>query len=247
MLSVNLQGGIGNQLFQLAAAETIATQTNRTLCIPTTRTPPTHHSQQNYFESILRDWNRFESSSIPMTTIHEPSYRVQPWATLINPSFTHVELRGYFQNYKYIPPDFCERLALPTRSFDPSGVFLHIRGGDYVRHPLHDVHLETSYYPWAIQQFPVGTHFYVFTNDIPYAKTMSFLRSIAHSFVDTDELQTLECMRQCAGGICANSTFSWWGGYLTPNRRIVIPEKWFNDSQIVTEGYNVPGWITGPV
>lgn len=247
MLSVNLQGGLGNQLFQLAAGETIATQTKRTFCIPQDVTPRTHHSDANYFDSIFRPWKGLYSNDPSTTTVAEPSYHLQPWETLLDPASHHVALSGYFQNYRYIPEDFCSRLALPTQPFDPSGVFLHIRGGDYVGHPLHDVHLETCYYRWAIQQFPSDTHFYVFTNDVAYAKTMPFLKDIVHTFVETDELHALNCMRQCAGGICANSTFSWWGGYLAPNRPIVIPTKWFNDSRIVTEGYKVPGWITGPV
>jgi hypothetical protein len=246
MLSVNLQGGIGNQLFQLAAAETIAAQTKRTFCIPTPITPRTHHSSQNYFDNVFQSWRIHCQDAGPATVVVEPSYDVQPWETQLDSAIPHVALSGYFQNYRYIPSNFCDRLELPIQSFDPKGVFLHIRGGDYVAHPLHDVQLERTYYPWAIQQFPPDTHFYVFTNDIAYAKTMPFLHSISHSFLITDELQALNCMRQCVGGICANSTFSWWGGYLAPQRKIVIPSKWFNDTRLVTRGYSVPGWIIGP-
>jgi len=247
MLSVNLRGGLGNQLFQLAAAETIASQTNRTMVLTQTTTPPTHHSRSNYFETILRQWAPLIRSPMASTTIREPSYALQPWTTLIPDDVPCVTLEGYFQNVGYIPASFCSRLELPSVSVDPSSVFLHVRGGDYVGHPLHDMQLGATYYPWAISQFPSDTHFLVLTNDIPYAKTLPCLSSVSHSFLNVDELHALSVMQACAGGICANSTFSWWGAYLRPERPIVVPSRWFHDPTIVVDGYFVPGWIKGPV
>jgi hypothetical protein len=125
-------------------------------------------------------------------------------------------------------------------------VFLHIRGGDYVGHPVHDVGLSAHYYPWAVQQFPPNTHFLVFTNDRAYAESLPFLQTISHSFAEGDELQALDQMRHCVGGICANSTFSWWGAYLTPNRKIVLPSKWFVYPIADISGLFVPGWTICP-
>ncbi len=37
-------------------------------------------------------------------------------------------------------------------------------------------------------------------------------------------------MSSCKGGICANSTFSWWGSYLIDREKIVIlPKQWVNN------------------
>jgi len=47
-------------------------------------------------------------------------------------------------------------------------------------------------------------------------------------------------MSKCKGGICANSSFSWWGARLNPNRSIILPSKWFNDSRLYTDGYYFP-------
>lgn len=236
MLTVALQGGLGNQLFQVAAATSIAKKHGRTLYLPSC--PKTHHSEVDYFQSILQKWKDRVGPVPTCEQLYETSYKVEDWGVLPDP----VCLVGYFQNYQYIPRDFSSCLVLPeVPSLD--GAFLHIRGGDYVNNPFHDVKLD-DYYRRAVQKFPPGTKFYVFTNDIPYAKTMPWMSAIDYSIVDEpDEIRALALMSRCrAGGICANSTFSWWAAYLNQEgRNRIVPSKWFNDSSIYVNGYFFPG------
>lgn len=241
MLTVSIAGGLGNQLFQIAAASSIAKKNNRKLCLPSI--PSTHHSKQNYYETIFQQWSPEDVGE--HTTVCESSYHYKEWRINIP---IPVQLSGYFQNYKYIEDDFIERLVLPhTPSLD--GAFLHIRGGDYVNHWLHDMKLQ-RYYERAVAMFPNTTKFYIFTNDVTYAKTFSFLNTIQHEFVTgQDEVTCLSFMKNCKlGGICANSTFSWWGAYLNRNgRTLVLPSKWFNTPDIYIDGYFFPGSTICPV
>lgn len=242
MLSVRLQGGLGNQLFQVAAAETIAAQTGRTLRLPPC--PSTHHSSQDYFQTILASFADLRQEESRGVLVREPSYAYRTWS-FADPA---VELEGYFQNYRYISPTFCGRLLCPPDIPERPGAFLHIRGGDYVNHFLHDVKL-SAYYERALKEFPPDTHFFVFTNDRAYAESLPWLTSVPKTWVDEpDEVRALWSLSRCrAGGICANSTFSWWGAFLTPHRTLVLPSRWFNDSSISTEGYQFPGSLTVPV
>lgn len=247
MFTVSLHGGLGNQLFQLAAGETIASETNRQFYLEQKTSPVTHHTTQDYFTSILRPWLDLYREGVSPTTISEPSYARHDWNTHVPASRDAVKVNGYFQNWTYISPTFVPRLNLPSGRPPLSSVFLHIRGGDYVANSFHNVHLEEKYYPWAVSQFPPETRFLIFTNDRPYAESLPFLKTIAYSFADGDELDALDQMRRCSGGICANSTFSWWGAYLNPNRKIIVPSKWFDQPGMYVRGYFVPGWTIGPV
>ena len=239
MLAVALNGGLGNQLFQLAAAETIASETGRTFCVTDTISPITVHTDRNYFSSVLADWATRPRLPPAEMNAEETSFEKQEWSTL--PQVKSICLHGYFQNWRYVPSGFVERLRLPECP-PLNGAFIHIRGGDYVNNPFHDVGLHKGYYRRALTYFPPGTHFYVFTNDIAYAKRFSFLLEVPHTFVDADEVNSLAQMGACIlGGICANSSFSWWGAYLNPNRTIVMPDKWFNDPKLYTDGYYFPG------
>jgi hypothetical protein len=35
-------------------------------------------------------------------------------------------------------------------------------------------------------------------------------------------------MTLCSGSIITNSSFSWWGAYLTTKQKIIAPKKWFS-------------------
>ena len=240
MLGVILQGGLGNQLFQLAAAETIASETDRKVYLLNKNSPNTVHSTSNYFSSIFSNFLDYPIIEQPYAIVDEPSFKKHDWNQLIPEG--HACIKGYFQNWRYISDDFISKLVLPECS-TIDGAFIHIRGGDYVNNYFHHVDL-TSYYEKAVGYFPTNTHFYIFTNDVQYAKTFTFLSKIKHTFVNEDELMSVTIMSKCTkGGVCANSSFSWWGSFLNPNRTIIMPSKWFNSSDMWIEGYYFPGVI----
>jgi hypothetical protein len=247
MLTVYPKGGLGNQLFQYAAAETIAKLTNRQFYLYTVETRKTDHSQEEYFDSILKEFKSFHTQPIHDYTnaFEDIQHAFIDWNSKLNPSDKNVILFGYFQHWRYIPENFCERLTFDTsilRKFPihKRAAFLHIRGGDYKQNWYHDIGLD-PYYKKAIEMFPKGTHFYVFTNDIDYAKSKDFLKDISYSFVFENEVNSLYLMSQCGvGGICANSSYSWWGAYLNRNRKIIMPSKWYTDSSY-SDGYYFDG------
>ena len=247
MLSVKLQGGLGNWLFQLAAGETIAKQCNKQFFI-SNLISHSNHSTNNYFANICQYWQPLYNKDKQVAEFYESSFEVQNWKNKLVPDYVTYCLVGYFQNYKYISDDFISKLVFNKNIVQKypnleNSAFIHIRGTDYKNHWLHDVGLD-KYYSRAINIFPKNTHFYVFTNDKEYALTKSYLKDISYTFVDEDEIDSLYLMSQCeVGGICANSSFSWWGAFLNPNRKITMPSKWYNQTHFYTNGYYFPGVI----
>ena len=241
-LTVNLMGGLGNQLFQLAALLHVANQTRRCSYVQTLANPSAH-SSVSYFDTIFKTFRPLYYNLKPDTRIHEPHLSYADW-TQIPP--LNVEISGYFQDWRYVDSNFIPLLSFPPgmpEKYPDVGtrIFLHIRGGDYVGNAYHDIGLD-GYYTRAIALFP-GAHFFVFTNDVEYAKSRPFLKDISYTLITEPELESLYLMSLCAGGICANSSFSWWGAYLNPNRKIVMPDKWFADPTLSTKGYYFPGVI----
>ena len=135
----------------------------------------------------------------------------------------NVKLNGYFQTEKYFPSAGIPAPAiLPTSSRWSSYAFLHVRRGDYLN-PLcrhHYVEL-ADYYRYAISLFADSdTRILVCSDDIEWcratlpARYADLIAADRWEFFVGDDLETLGAMVSCrSGGICANSTFSWWGAY----------------------------------
>jgi glycosyl transferase, family 25 len=251
-LCPDLHAGLGNQLFQLAAANHIAKKHNRVLWFDDLQNRSTH-SSTSYMSTIFRDWKYlYRHAFCEPTWVGETNMAYETnWERLAWKD--HVKLTGYFQDWQYIDADFVKRLHFDTECLSrypdiKSTVFIHVRGGDYVGNSLHHVDL-TEYYPRAIALFPPETKFTIFTNDVEYTKSQPWLKNISYSIVDNEsELDSLFLMTQCAGGICANSTFSWWGAYLNPTRQLTLPSAWFTKYEgYVTTGLYFPGSTTVPV
>jgi hypothetical protein len=241
MLTVQLQGGLGNQLFQLAFLDYASKITGKQKYINSLVSPGTVHSRDQYYDTIFHKW-RLEYGTAHSFIINENSYlKYEDWYKKLENS-RNICLLGYFQRCEYtdlIKEEFISKLYLNQFILKKypdiqTKTFIHVRGGDYIGNSYHFFDLK-NYYKKCIDI--CNGEFVIFTNDIPYAK--SILPDIP--IISESELDTLSLMSQCAGCICANSSFSWWGAYLNTNRPIYLPSQWFRDPLMDTSGYYFKG------
>lgn len=236
-------GGLGNWLFQ--AATSIMWGGKDVILSPLhcARSP---HSSIDYFATVFQ---KFPCGfvNLPLIRLDEPP-KLHLFAA--TPKLhNNTLLVGYFQNWKNVPPGFRDMLVFENPDLLgkypqlKDSCFLHIRGGDYIGHWLHDVGLGKQYYATSIQMMKDAgiTHFSIFTNDKDYCTKQEFLKDIEYTVIEENEIDSLYLMSQCKAGITANSSFSWWGAFLNPDRRICMPSRWFNDIEYYTDGYFFPG------
>ena len=231
----HLTGGIGNRLFQHAAAAGLAEKWETPLVFYLPDCSPTNHGP---FENIF---NLFPSvpritKEVSIERLPEPkqgTFIYTPFPE--KPTSSYVTIDGWRQTELYFPkqglfPDFeaaltkekCQFLLkdydLDTDEKRRATWFLHVRLGDYKILPHHQIDIH-DYYTKAVKHIPEGARVFLFSDDIePFGIFLQgFLRQMG---IDPlliplkDELETLYVMSQCWGGaIVANSTFSWWGAY----------------------------------
>lgn len=158
-------------------------------------------------------------------------------------------LIGYFQTYYFAQfPRVYETLkSLRLLDSNPEvawylalsevekPLIVHVRLTDYLSEESFGIPSEKYYFDSITEQWNSGIYnkIWVFSDDIAGAQQKihqdfhSRIRWI--SGVGTDSASTLEVMRFGHGYIIANSSFSWWGAYLSykTNIRVIAPDPWF--------------------
>ena len=95
--------------------------------------------------------------------------------------------------------------------------------------------MDLSYYQSAISSFSKDSEFLVFSDDIQWVKSQKLFTNKKFKFAETytkniDYLD-LSLMSNCQQHIIANSSFSWWGAWLSNNEKTFAPKNWFKDSK----------------
>ena len=245
----HLMGGLGNWLFQVAAAMKFAQGLGIQCCLVKETARASPHSSTDYFSTILSKFSQRDKlrRNGAVWVNEPPNFNHPDYRSFIHPLAGRdidVNLVGYFQHHEFVPRTFKDMLTLPVVECSKvrDTCFIHIRGGDYLHIPLHRMNHESYYCKSVAHMKSLGiTKFSVFTNDKAHALQQEFLKDIDYDLVDANELESLVLMSECKAGICANSSFSWWGAYLNPNRPICMSSKWFNSGDINTSGYYFPG------
>jgi hypothetical protein len=253
----HLTGGIGNRLFQHAAAAGLAEKWKIPLIFSLPECEPTNHGP---FDNIFKLFPTVPilDSSPSVHRLAEAqggAFVYRPFPSSPPADFTSVD--GWRQTELYFPsngmhPDFVsalpkerrmkleEQFGLQTTDQRLNTSFLHIRLGDYKILPHHQIDLH-SYYSQAVQHIPKGKRVFLFSDELE--KYGTYLQGLLRQMgleVELanipDELDSLYIMSLCWGGaVVANSTFSWWGAYFakqstpSPSSFVAIyPAKWGN-------------------
>ena len=173
------------------------------------------------------------------------------WSSLSAPGDRKCVLIGNFHSYRWISQNlnqFRNELQLKqdnktfgfiNKNIDGSKrLIVHVRLGDYLRIPELNV-VGRNYFKGAIiEAFSVYEYdeIWVFTNDMSKVKDyLDESNQAKYRFFDSDQFtsaETLEIMKIGDGYVLSNSTYSWWGAFLSHKDpvSILIPSKWYRST-----------------
>ena len=241
LVTVSLNGGLGNWIFKSLAGLGYAEKHGKTLVLTrsyiTGRTSFPHECNlEPHISRIFPGLKYVDSIPHPLIIKEQKVFSYAP----IQNSVTNVILMGYFQAEGYFPsskfiPDI-------RTNYYPHTYFIHIRAGDYINNNEWGVDL----YDYHRQCFSIlgKVKYLVFSNDNEYADNYMKRFDIPYTISNkVDQVDTLIEMANCAGGICANSSFSWLGAFFQLDKRgkVFMPSIWLK-TQNVKGVY--PAWAT---
>ena len=208
-------GRLGNQLFEVAATMSLALE----------------HGEQYIFPHWEYEKHCFLKGCYSNHINFQNVYKEPAFEYLKIKYQPSLDLRGYFQSYKYFEEIKFTILDLLTPSADVQqmdGVCgMHVRRGDYLQLKNCYQILDYNYYKAAMDEVKADKYL-IFSDDIEYCKTI--FKGDQYLFSEGDVYNDLAIMSKgCEHLIMANSSLSWWGAYLNNNfnKKIVAPAKWF--------------------
>jgi hypothetical protein len=236
MVTCELMGGLGNQLFQIATTTALALRNNDTACfdIDGHRIGLQGRNASEYLTNVYSKLlnKKIESSDV----FNENGFDYKEIEYKEN-----LKIVGYFQSEKYFSDYKKEinELFQPNEDIktyilqkygnilDKNTCSIHIRHGDYLMFPNHHPPCSVNYYNKAMEYFD-NTLFLIFSDDINWCKTI--FKGDNFIFIENElDYIDLYIMSMCKNNIMANSSFSWWGSWLNnnENKKIIVPSKWF--------------------
>lgn len=242
MITCSLQGGLGNQMFQIAATYALARRNNDTCSFNfiNCHTPLQGNPSGKYKNNLLR--NVFENIDFqPRVYFREEAFAYEEL-----PYAEGLCLVGFFQSEKYFIDYKDEIVNLfhlsqndvetvhnfinYSERFDKPITSVHVRRGDYLQNPDFHVPCTVEYYKEAMEEIG-DSYFFFVSDDMDWVKDNFKGPNIFYSTLN-DEILDFTLITQCDNNIIANSSFSWWGAYLNKHekKKVIAPKKWFGQN-----------------
>jgi len=118
-------------------------------------------------------------------------------------------------------------------------VSVHFRLTDYLI--MASLNMDEGYYQRAIKLFPTNSVYVVFSDDIEAVKRMNIFNTKKVVYVDGNSPAVdMYLMTCCKNNIIANSSFSFWGGYLNlhKNKKVVCPYSFIGEEDKINTYLN---------
>jgi hypothetical protein len=239
MITSYLQGGLGNQMFQIAAAYTLSLKLN-VECkfdFKASFVSTQGYGANKYKDNIFKNVNNGEINFSTFKQYREPEFKFNEL-----PLVDNLVLIGNFQSEKYLPENKDELLELFNfedeinnnikrilleQTKGDTVTAIHVRRGDYLLNPNFHPVCSLEYYKEAIAIIGKGKYI-LLSDDMDWCKKNFVGEEFIYSPF-TNEIEDLYLMMNCDNHIIANSSFSWWGAYLSKNNdnKVIAPKTWF--------------------
>ena len=236
MITVELNGRMGNQMFQYTVCRIAALKNNFNFHIPSIGQPSTEgiHIKDIFTDldlgkidgSIFRRFNEDHT-----TQTYNPEIFNLPDNTLL---WGFFQTPKYFNGYEDIVRSWFniplnEKSKEILERYNPEKYcYIHVRGTDYKNHS--HWFLSKDYYQKSIdyvKSVNPEISFLIITDDIDESKNL--FPDI--DCVSNDMITDFSVLLNSKHIIITNSTFSWWAAWLKNKETIIAPNNWLNHNK----------------
>lgn len=260
-LCVIIDGGLGNQLFMIFTCISKAIDERRDFSI----FPNINNNRKYYFTSFLKSLLFKVAQNIPSNEVYkEPLFAYQQIPDNLKVILGYFQSPKYFNHNRNIIMNILGINEFKQRfNFDFKAVAIHFRFGDMSYLQGNHAILKKEYYIKALLTLinkinPEEYRFIIFGEKNDDEIINDYLKScnrffdikfekIYDIYEGLNDWKELLYMSSCEHFIIANSTYSWFGAYLSnnPQKTIICPTEWFgiNNQKNSLEDLFMDDWI----
>ena len=233
MITVELYGRTGNNMFQIAAAIATAKRLG---------TQAYYVGSENHLRGLKLKGISNIQKKCPKSFIEKRFNYDTDFENISD----NIHLDGYFQSEKYflLAEDevrrcfsFDTNIVETTKKFHDGkykcfldgslNTAIHVRRTDYLKYPDIYPHYGAGYYDSCISKIGEAGRVLVFSDDIEWCKSIFNGRN--YTIVELPPLPSMYLMTKCKNVIMANSSFSWWASWLGRAEKVFYPSNWFGN------------------
>jgi glycosyl transferase family 11 len=196
--------------------------------------------------ALYRWWTRITAGSNGEYRLwRQPGHHFDPEFERLS---GNVYLKGYFQSWRYfenisgevrkafdLTPVISAAGRAQAAAAEAAGersVAVHLRRGDYTQHMQRFALLQKDYYERALRLVSRAVErpkFFVVSDDMAAARAMFAERHDTTFVAGGTAFDDMHVIASCHHHVIANSSFSWWGAFLSPwtDGLTVAPRTWF--------------------
>jgi hypothetical protein len=234
-------GRFGNQLFTIASCIGIAVKSGQSFGFPKWL-----NRDNANFGGEVTDFSQHFASSLPeIVDVPFQSYGYFWGYRDIHLPTGNWSIDAHMQDprfFEHCMPLIRETFRMKDEPEQNDYVAIHYRAGDYIDDPnAYHPRCSVEYYQEAMNLFPEGTEFMLYSDDIEYAASViPGPWDLSRMVKDSSYLEDFRQMKKCKSFITANSSFSFMAALLGehPEKKIVMPKRWFGTQANITfDGY----------
>lgn len=254
--SIGKYGRLGNQMFQYAALLGAAKIKNFKYGVNYG-----NKSNNQFAHFILPDIFQYLDAEDCNNYDHKYSFIEPHWhfSEKLFEIQDNTDIIGYFQSEKYfkhIKKEILKQFTFKDEIFESAlkkrkeisspVISLHIRLGDYKQHP--DIHpiCSIEYYKQALEILPKDLPIFIFSDE--HQTALQLFSELNREIKIVTNLGNADMclMTMCDYHIIANSSFSWWGAWMSNSNKVIAPKKWFGTAPTAPKYWDTvycDGWV----
>lgn len=249
-----IKGGLGNQLFQLAFALKFSSLNNLPIIFDASSYLRDKFGRRLLINQLDPELKFISNDFIQKLKLKNNYYINESDFDLENRDINslvvnknllsqkeYIILNGYWQDSRIIDKNISKYIKISILNYlkasnaneifdiisdTKNAIAIHIRRSDYAHHGLVDENVYLDFAEQILTKIPDGKIF-IFSDEPNYANYLFSKERIPIRVVNSgNEIIDLALMSLCKIFMIANSSFSFWGAFLSDYTNIFYPEPW---------------------